>query len=70
MEGEHLGSVETMWALSSYTRKMQRQPMWALLAGAWLKIQAVKEARIGKKLLQMVLFQVESNISNREFFSI
>lgn len=60
-----MGSVETMWALSSYSREMQQQPMWALLAGAWLQIQPVKEARIGKKILQMVLFQVESNILNR-----
>lgn len=63
-----MGSVETMWALSSYTRGMQKQPVWALLAAAWLKIQTVKEARMGGKLLQMGLFQVESMILNRILF--
>lgn len=38
--GEHLGSMETMWALLSYTGKMQKRPTWAFLTGLCFKIPA------------------------------
>lgn len=39
MWGERLESVETMWVLSSYTGKTQKQPTWAFLTSALLKIR-------------------------------